>query len=211
MPSVTRIIEPTKFITLLVILWLSNSVSAQITIPGKTYPFNLDYLAYCSTQVRQNHTITPVYRNGTFVYLNHRTGQPLFNKKFQEAYPFVRGYGLVKVNGLYGIINSKGAYVIKPRFTAFQLDQRASRYHGPWIVFGDHTAFGFDGKLTTAVPYVEDKILMPPFFSIKKGNKVVLYSHYGSKRQGFSDKLLLLCDSVLGATYEQAIITEGKK
>lgn len=213
MASLTRIPAPSRSANLLflIILCLSTVVTAQVNISGKTYPFNLDYLAYCSTQVQQNHTVTPVYRNGTFVYLNHRTGQPLFNKKFQEAYPFVRGYGLVKVNGLYGIINTKGVYLIKPLFSEFKLDERVSRDDGPWIVFGDHTVFGFDGKLSTELPYVENKILMPPFYSIKKGNKVALYSHYGSKRQEFSDKLLLLCDSVLGTTYYQAIIMKGGK
>ncbi len=193
------------------LLWQSSIATAQITIPGKTYPFNLNYLAYCSSVVQHNHLVTPVYRNGAFVYVNHKTGQTLFNKKFQEAYPFVNGYGLVKANGLYGVINHLGAYVVKPRFPAFHVDERLPLDDGARIVFRNDTAFEFDGKLTTEIPYVENKILIPPFYYIKRENQEALFSRYDSKRQKFSDKFLLLCDSVLGTTYEQAIILKGGK
>ncbi len=107
---------------LMVMLCISTRATAQITKPGKIYPFSLDYVVYCSSSVQKDATVTPVYRNGAFVYTDNQTGKALFDKNFQEAYPFVNGYGLVKTGGLYGVINRDGRYVVTPRFPDFWLD-----------------------------------------------------------------------------------------
>lgn len=45
-----------------------------------------------------------------------KDGAPLFSKTFDYAFKFVNGLARVRVDGLWGYINAKGEWVIKPQY-----------------------------------------------------------------------------------------------
>ncbi|SIS60822.1 hypothetical protein SAMN05421789_103196 [Kaistella chaponensis] len=60
-------------------------------------------------------TIFPTYSKSNFVYVNLKTKDTLFNKKFKEAYPFVKNSALIfdeKTNS-YNIIDRNGDFKFK--------------------------------------------------------------------------------------------------
>lgn len=59
-----------------------------------------------------NDTIFPVYKKGSFVYINIKTNDSLFNKRFTEAYPFIKNSALVfdKQTNSYNIVDREGNY-----------------------------------------------------------------------------------------------------
>ena len=65
-------------------------LKAQLNVP-----FNWVTLVRQTSNQTPQDSILPTYRNGAFVYINQKNGQPLFNKKFKEAYPFYGKSALV--------------------------------------------------------------------------------------------------------------------
>lgn len=65
------------------ILRSAISVKAQIDIP-----FNMISLVEQTTYNTSKDSILPHYQKDAFIYVNQKSGQPVFNKKFKEAYPF---------------------------------------------------------------------------------------------------------------------------
>ncbi|QFG54482.1 hypothetical protein [Chryseobacterium sp.] len=57
-----------------------------------------------------NDTIFPTYKKSNFVYVNLKTNDTLFNKKFKEAYPFIRNSALVfdENSNSFNIIDRNG-------------------------------------------------------------------------------------------------------
>lgn len=85
------------------------SVKAQIDIP-----FNLVTLVKNISSQTPKDSILPTYQNGAFVYINLKDGQPVFNKKFREAYPFYGKYALVfdSETKSYNVIDRTGSFII---------------------------------------------------------------------------------------------------
>ncbi|UTX48923.1 hypothetical protein [Chryseobacterium sp. MA9] len=57
-------------------------------------------------------TIFPTYKKSNFVYVNLKTNDTLFNKKFKEAYPFIRNSALVfdDNSNSYNVIDRNGNF-----------------------------------------------------------------------------------------------------
>ncbi|UHO39962.1 WG repeat-containing protein [Chryseobacterium capnotolerans] len=85
------------------------SVKAQIDIP-----FNLVTLVKHTHSQIPKDSILPSYQNGGFVYINLKDGQPVFNKRFREAYPFNGKYALVfdTETKSYNLIDRTGSFII---------------------------------------------------------------------------------------------------
>lgn len=77
----------------------------------KKFPFDEKLLRQL-TMDYNNDTIFPVYKKGSFVYINIKTKDSLFNKRFTEAYPFIKNSALVfdKQTNSYNIIDREGNY-----------------------------------------------------------------------------------------------------
>ncbi|MES2064427.1 MAG: WG repeat-containing protein [Bacteroidota bacterium] len=93
---------------------------AQIEFPARAYPFNFKYLAYAAQDLIVNDTIVPTYQASKYYYINSYTGKKVLNQGFEEAYPFYNGFGLVRINGKYGIIKRDSEIVVKPTFRGFE-------------------------------------------------------------------------------------------
>ena len=95
------------------------------------YPFNIKYLAFAAAGLAENDTLIPVQKKTKYYYINSYTNADVFNRCFDEAYPFYNGYGLVKYNGKYGIIDRTGQFIISPNYNWFNKNGK-----NPCINFG---------------------------------------------------------------------------
>ncbi|SIS40003.1 hypothetical protein SAMN05421639_104501 [Chryseobacterium shigense] len=77
-------------------------------------PFDEDLLLKLTMDYNKD-SIYPTYRKSNFVYLNIKTKDTLFNKKFKEAYPFVGNSALIfdENSNSYNIIDRKGDFKFK--------------------------------------------------------------------------------------------------
>ncbi len=55
------------------------------------------------------------YQDGTYGYVN-RSGSFAITPKFHRAFPFVEGYARVQMYGNWGLIDTKGNYVVDPEY-----------------------------------------------------------------------------------------------
>jgi|GEM_PF-5590297 len=133
---------------------LPLSCLGQVQIQGYKFPFDPATLNYLSWKM--NDTLMPVYRLGKYQYINSNTGLPVIDESFDLAYPFHRGYGIVKQNNRYGIINSKGNYVVKPDYAFFFIPD-----YPDIVVFNTQEWFSFeDAKMHTGF-YGEEELAYP--------------------------------------------------
>jgi hypothetical protein len=107
--------------SILLLTSITGKCFSQNDVLKTSYPFNLQALEKLSYDLLQNENIAPVYLAGGFTYVNTRTKLPAIKRKFEEAYPFYGNFGLVKVDGKYGIINRNGNFLVKPTFPQFRL------------------------------------------------------------------------------------------
>lgn len=131
------------------IFWATISVKAQIDIP-----FNLVTLVKNTSSQTPKDSILPTYQNGAFVYINLKDGQPVFNKKFREAYPFYgksalvfdietksynaidRNGNLIMYKGMFNRINNPTA--CDKGFVSFSTDPNETRMEYIYDVFNGH-------------------------------------------------------------------------
>ena len=159
----------------------------QTTINETKYPFNFKVLERLSYNLLSNDTIIPVYEGGKFYYINSYTRRPFINQSFEEAYPFHRGYGLVKKDNKYGIIDIKGNYIVQPIYNLSYFPD-----YPDVIYFEGGEGFSYDdGKLGTGY-YGEQDPVVPYIYSYKQGNKYGLVLKAGKKSDPIYDSVLFI-------------------
>lgn len=137
-----------------------------------------------------------------FVYVN-KNGQNLFGKKFDDGGHFRAGFSYVKEKGKYGMINTKGTYVVQPVYDSLydlcsemnQLQMYAAKKDGKWGFLN------YAGKLVVPPQYdtpddedygysiVEDMIavmLDKKWGYIDRGGKLIIPLQY-SEASDFED------------------------
>ncbi|MEO6980166.1 MAG: WG repeat-containing protein [Mucilaginibacter sp.] len=172
---------------LLAVLLVPLYCFGQATVDRIKYPFNFQVLEELSYNISINDTIIPIYADGKFHYVNSYTKQPLLDQSFDEAYPFHKGYGLVKKDNKYGIIDKKGNYVLKPAYKSIFLPD-----YPDVVKFNTGEYFEFnDGKLGTGY-YGEQDPVVPYIYRFKKGAKYGLVLKEGKKSDPIYDSILFI-------------------
>ncbi|AZA89677.1 Uncharacterised protein [Chryseobacterium nakagawai] len=131
-----------KGIYCLFILLFALSLKAQIDIP-----FNLVTLVKQTSSQTPQDSILPTYQNGAFVYMNLKNGQPVFNKKFREAYPFYGKFALVfdSETKSYNVIDRMGSFILdKGTFTQINNQTRCDHYFISFFMNENSTEFTFN-------------------------------------------------------------------
>jgi len=154
------------------------------------FPFNFEVLENLSYSLSTNDTIIPLYKNGKFQYINSYTKQPYLNQLFDEAYPFHKGYGLVKKDTKYGVIDTKGNYVVKPSY--YHITYLPNYSDG--INFETEETFSYDnGKLSRGYGGLMDcDPVTPSIYGYKKGDKYGLVYKSGKKTAPIYDSILFI-------------------
>ena len=155
------------FLILVFLSLISNGYSQnnEAKVP---YPFNMETLEKLSQNLLRNDSVAPVYLAGGFTYINTYSKLPVFQGKFEEAYPFEGNFGLMKANGKYGIVNLQGNMDVKPTFPQFQLF---------WVVnygirFDEKNYFSFSqGKLIEEPEIICAEPVGPLLYGYKLGKK----------------------------------------
>lgn len=171
---------------ILVCLFLPLASFGQLT-NNTLYPFDEKLLNEFSYELSRNDSIIPVYKNGSYQYINSYTLTPHITTLFDLAYPFHDGYGLVKRDGKYGIIDKIGRYIIEPKFTTVQLLDYPDA-----ILFNTREWFSFnEGKLFTGY-YGEIHPVIPEAWYYKNKGKYGLTLRNGSKYKAIYDSVLAI-------------------
>ncbi|MFA6245905.1 MAG: WG repeat-containing protein [Mucilaginibacter sp.] len=152
------------FITLLLIVVIKSYGFAQIELPAKVYPFNFKYLGYAAQDLIVNDTIVPTYQASKYYYINSYTGKKILSQGFEEAYPFYNGFGLVKINGKYGIIKKSGQMAVEAVYTSFQVSLPR-----PSISFGFQKNFNLIEGVLSDKDYFDGEPVIREYPAIKKG------------------------------------------
>ncbi|TFF34226.1 WG repeat-containing protein [Mucilaginibacter psychrotolerans] len=191
---------------------LVNCCFAQSSQPIPAYPLKIPTAEYFARNFAYaNDSIAPVGNNGHFQYLNIHTNKAVFNKVFEEAYPFSRGHALVKYANKYGVIDRNGEYAVQPKFVHF------SFYTG----IGTNTTVGFD---TIATPGLTNMV----YFDFDEGRLVEeigghmyepiagdIFDYEQAGKYGliFKDgsKTLPIYDSILVRTQYMVLLKKGGK
>ncbi|RXM51052.1 MULTISPECIES: WG repeat-containing protein [unclassified Chryseobacterium] len=155
------------------------SVKAQIDIP-----FNLVTLVKNTSSQTPKDSILPTYQNGAFMYINLKDGQPVFNKKFREAYPFYGKYALVfdSETKSYNVIDHTGSFILdkgvytrinnrttcSTNFISFLMNENSTEY-----TFNRHNG-EFERCLGTSCGY--PVLLRFPFIKNETG-QYILYTN----------------------------------
>lgn len=186
-------------VMLFVITGLRASAQSDNSVPNylKDAPFDFRNLEESAKVSIWNDTIKPLFINGKFYYKNTLSKKTI-TTGFDEAYPFCKGYAVVKINGRYGIIDKVGKVIIKPGYERFAVTDDF-----PTILLGDQEFNYNTGELTKAifhevVPYIPQNSI----FRID--------GKYGVK---FEDghKTEAIYDTVLSAGYKNfAVVRSGK-
>jgi len=194
---------------LFILLFLPIICFGQPKFPGDNkYPFNLKVLEELSAGLVGNDTIIPVGVSGKFQYINSHKKKVAIHQMFDEAYPLYFGYGLVQKDGLYGIIKSDGAYIVKPQFKSFELIQDL------YIKFTKDQYFTFDGKMLYAEPYHGGEPVFPLLTKTKVGRKyqLVIRTYSATAINNINErKIGPAIDSVILIGYEYAIVRQKGK
>ena len=156
-------------IIIVVFFCIVLKVNAQYRLPPmhEKTPFDISVLEGFSRLMEQEDTLKPRYVNGDFIYSNNQKIQ-LIKEHYQEAYPFIRGFAVIKTNDHYGIINKHGEVVVKPAFNSFYVDED---FHGimfPQMLFDFQT-----GKLNTVKYWGDIERSQLPDYSFRAGKNMV--------------------------------------
>ncbi len=218
-----------KRITIVIILiaLISPFVHAQPENPNANskYPFDLDVLNEFSYEIAKNDNIIPIAQDNKFCYIDANTKEKITDKLFDEAYPFKGKYALVKENGKYGIINRRGAYLIKPIYSEFQSNDAKLYADEDGLVFDNqYQYFSFSsGKF---VPEgmdvdVEGKPVQPKLWPFKEGkkygfiidgDKIAVAKDANATESGIENKKVKpQFDSILCLCSNYAVLKKGKK
>ena len=144
-------------------------------------------------------TIKPFFNDGKFFYENVLSNKLIVNEGFTEAYPFIKGYAVIKKGGNYGIIDRSGKIIVNPEYKSFYLED-----FGAKIVFGEYEFDYFSGKLTD-YSFRDVERYFPQNTIYKSNHK------FGIKFQsGYTTPAVY--DTVLSAEYEKfAVVKKGNK
>ena len=181
-----------KYVLISLLITLTSKANAQYDqIPqsfGKC-PFdfrNLEGLA----QFSDDDTIKPFFSNDKFYYKNTSSKKLINNIGFDEAYPFLKNYAVIKINGRYGIIDKSGNMAVKPEYTQFNIrDDRSI------LILSDRVkdkSYQFDfntGELKEAV-FFEDELYFPQNKMYKVNGKYGVQFEDGSKTAAIYDTVL---------------------
>lgn len=140
-----------KPIFFFIILLSVNYCFAQNNKAVSPYPLEISTAEYFARSfANAKDSVAPIGQIGSFQYLNIHTNTPIINYTFEEAYPFYRGYALIKVANKYGVIKRNGEYVVQPKFERFSLITGLGT--NTTIAFDNMIFFDFDeGKLVKEV------------------------------------------------------------
>ncbi|MBC5836245.1 hypothetical protein G6N05_15255 [Flavobacterium sp. F372] len=70
------------------------------------------------------------------------------NYIFEEAYPFIKNFALVKFNGKYGIIDKKGVFLVEPIYETI-------KFHDGDVKFDEKLCFSFRyGKIVNSCDFI---------------------------------------------------------
>ena len=152
----------------LILISVTGNCYSQNNALKASYPFDLETLKKLSDNRLQNDSVAPVYLAGGFTYINTKSKLPVIEETFEEAYPFVRDFGLVKVDGKYGIINRHGDFVVKPTFPQFQLVWNVN--YGVWLDVDRYFSF-IQGKLINEPEILCAEPASPQLYCYKQGKK----------------------------------------
>jgi hypothetical protein len=118
--------------------------------------------------VFENKTMVPLRTSsGNYTFAKFGSTERLFNKEFDYVRRFVNGYSAVKLNGLWGFINQKGEYLIKPKYlkvTDFNSKGVAK------VFYTDDDPFKKENKIHTIIN--------------TKGIEILPYGEYGDLGDG---------------------------
>jgi hypothetical protein len=181
------------YFTFSLMLIVIQNAFGQIGDLKGPYPFDADALQYLSYNLMQNDSIAPVYAGNGFQYIDTYSKMPAVRQKFEMAYPFAGNFGLVKVNGKYGIIDRKGMFVVPPDFPRFQLFHDIN--YG--ISFDQSHYFSFEkGKLLKEPELTCGEPATPYFCYYKRGAKFGLIYKADTVKKPVFDSVLTISDKV---------------
>lgn len=85
-----------------------------------------------------------------------KNGNPITDKKFSEAEPFLDGLAIVNASGdssqpLYGIIDGNGNYALEPKYTGIRRMRNGSFAVGPGVTEGSYVSYSFFEVTTKAL------------------------------------------------------------
>jgi hypothetical protein len=123
-------------IAFIIFTFLSNVLFAQ-----KCSAFNLDILQQYS---KTSDTIRPVFQKGGFRFINIVTQKNIFDKVFEEAYPFYRNIAIVKYHNEYKLIDKKGEFVITQALPDFVCKPIVDSLQPNLLWFGDVFTYIYD-------------------------------------------------------------------
>ncbi len=64
--------------------------------------------------------IPMLMKNGRYSFVKEGTSEVLIQRQFDDARPFKDGFGLVKLKGNWGVINSSGEFVLKTKYSSIE-------------------------------------------------------------------------------------------
>lgn len=135
----------------------------------------------------------------------HQNGKFLSEPQFEEAGPFINGRAIVKIKGLYGVIDETGAYVIKPTLSNITFLENSNNNY--LKIESKKDRFGLIdtlGKLLTPISY--DKI-----FPFKEGKaRIMVNGKYGFIDENHLVAVQPIYDNALDFSEGFAAICLGK-
>lgn len=194
--------------TLLIIILLSICyhfcLAQNLKLANIEYPINISAADYLGNEfIIHADSLMPIGKDKVFKYVNTHTNKQVIDEQFEEAYPFSQGYGLVKSNGKYGIIDRGGNYIIKPKFRMFNFFSNSTDKGVTWE---DGTFFDFNtGSLKKERGvYFYDYVVHNYISSYENNGKYGLIYDNGTKSKPIYDSVLVSGENV-------AIVKKGKK
>lgn len=188
----------------LLLLFTLNAVGQttyydQIKYQFDRPPFDFRNLEQTSAISLFNDSIKPFFNEGEFYYQNTGSKKIFFKNGFEEAYPFCKGYAIVKVHDKYGVIDRTAKFVVQPEYTDFYLNDYSSEI----TFFRGSQKRTFDYNTGELSDYIYSEIL-PRFY------QNTVYKKHGKYGVIFENgkKLSAKYDSILSTSYRTEIVVQ---
>jgi len=166
------------------------------------YPFDIKSLELLSGG---KDSIIAVYTNNGFKYINSFTGDTVIKQSFEIAYPFYRGFALVKKDGKYGVLDKYGKFKVKAEFPNCEV-HKSSCPEQIAISFNDTSYFSFwEGESSKQFPYREYDPARTSISRYKVGDKFGLKTQTQIIEKPIYDSVIYIGYSVIIVKKKTAI------